>query len=168
MPTVDEQARTLYEAVDTAKPAWNDLGENTKNVWRSYVNRDKDWPFLYTGGNKAAEDAREKILAKNVTFPPPAEGWGTIEKPTVVTFDAPLGEPQYTPASLHEESRHNIDVEDLEDGIVDEPVSVTTLEAPLAEISGSAGGSMTMPQPPMQVPKKGMSLKEKLALKGLK
>lgn len=61
--TLDEQARGLYDACETPKPTWDQLGETTKNVWRSYVNKDPSWPFLYKiPSHPSIEPARDAIL----------------------------------------------------------------------------------------------------------
>lgn len=63
--TLDEQARGLYDACQTPKPTWDQLGETTKNVWRSYVNKDPAWPFLYKiPSHPSIEPARDAILSK--------------------------------------------------------------------------------------------------------
>lgn len=44
---VEEAARYLYTNGQTARPAWDQLGDTTKGVWRGYVEsgRYKEWPF---------------------------------------------------------------------------------------------------------------------------
>lgn len=37
MTTIDQEARTLYEAGQSVRPDWDQLGETTKEVWREYT-----------------------------------------------------------------------------------------------------------------------------------
>jgi len=39
--TLEQQARELYEACPTPKPAWDQLGPQTKSVWLEYVTNPK-------------------------------------------------------------------------------------------------------------------------------
>ena len=44
-PDIDAEARRRYEAMDTSKPLWEQLGGVTQAVWRERVTGDNTWPF---------------------------------------------------------------------------------------------------------------------------
>jgi len=55
MTDLDIAAKALWDAMDVAKPDWDQLGDVTKNVWRERVQGQNTWPFKYAMGESGPE-----------------------------------------------------------------------------------------------------------------
>lgn len=70
-PQIEAAARALYEAMDVAKPGWDQLGDVTKSVWRDRAIGKNTWPFkeaIATTPTMIAEQPKKLTLAERLAL----------------------------------------------------------------------------------------------------
>lgn len=69
---IEAKARAMWDAMDVAKPSWDQLGDVTKSVWREKAAGDSTWPFKYALGDLGS-DKRVIEDVSNILEPVPAK-----------------------------------------------------------------------------------------------
>lgn len=98
VPSLDARARALYDACQSVKPSWDQLGDITKSVWREYViNGTYEHRLQHLPTNQQHHHEPGAPARHTDHLPVPDEALGPVDHPPVLLrkrtrIDPPLPE----------------------------------------------------------------------------